>query len=133
MRSRICRTMCLLVCIGLAVPMFAQESHPLTGSWVGYWGPSPDHQNRILVAMDWTGEEITGTINPGSDDLAFRTATLDPSDWSVRIEVDANDPAGNPIVYVIEGRIEDLGSPNRSLVGTWRHGDVSGDFRITLQ
>ena len=123
----------LALILGAAPWASSQEAHPLTGSWVGDWGPSSDHRNRVLVVMDWDGQRITGTINPGADDLPFTDARLDPGDWSVRIEVEAEDPAGNAIVYVIDGRIEDLGSPHRSIVGTWSHGDVAGDFRITLQ
>lgn len=123
----------LLLVVAAAPRISSQEAHPLTGSWVGYWGPSPDHRNRIRVAMDWDGQRITGIVNPGTDDLPFTEARLDPSDWSVHIRIEAADPAGNPITYVIDGRIEDLGSPTRSVVGTWRHGDTAGDFRITLQ
>lgn len=127
------RLLCLAACLSVAVGAIAQEAYPLVGDWVGYWGPSPDHENRILVAMDWDGDKITGVINPGTDNLPFTEAALDPGDWSVRFEVDATDHLGNPITYVIEGRIEDLGSPHRSIVGTWRHESATGDFRITRQ
>jgi len=133
MKSSIYSLVCLLACIVLATPVSAQDSYPLVGDWIGYWGPSPDHLNRILVNIDWDGKEITGTLNPGSDDLAFKNASMDPTDWSVHFEVDAEDFRGNAITYVIEGKIENLGSPHRSIVGTWQHGDVSGDFNITLQ
>jgi hypothetical protein len=64
--------------------------------------------------------------------MTLNSAALDPSDWSVRFEFDA-DLAGTTVTYVVEGVIENLGSPHRSIVGTWRHGTASGDFRITLQ
>jgi hypothetical protein len=51
----------------------------------------------------------------------------------VRIEVDATDFRGNPLSYVIEGQLENLGSPHRAIAGTWRHQNGSGTFRIELQ
>jgi hypothetical protein len=35
--------------------------------------------------------------------------------------------------YVIDGKIENLGSLNRSIVGTWMQGNQKGDFKITKQ
>ena len=133
MKSSTNRLFCLLTCLALAMPLSAQDSYPLVGDWIGYWGPSPDHLNRVLVTIDWDGEEITGVLNPGSDDLPFKNATLDTTDWSVHFEIDAQDFRGNAITYVIEGTIENLGSPHRSIVGTWQHDDMNGDFTITLQ
>ena len=35
--------------------------------------------------------------------------------------------------YVIDGKIENLGSLSRSIVGTWTQGNQKGDFKITKQ
>jgi len=35
--------------------------------------------------------------------------------------------------YVVDGHIENLGLYNRSIVGTWNHDNVKGDFKITRQ
>lgn len=111
----------------------AQAGHPLKGSWSGDWGPTPDHRNRVLLLLDWDGNEITGVINPGRNGVPLTSATLDPSDWTVRLEAQAPDRNGNMLQYVIEGKVENLGSwTNRRLSGTWRHGDESGDFMVTL-
>jgi hypothetical protein len=130
MKRLIALSLTLLV---LSLPAAGQEGFPLVGNWIGYWGPTPEHQNRILVSIGWDGETISGTINPGTDDLRFRAAELDTNDWSVRIEVDATDFRGNPLSYVIEGQLENLGSPHRAIAGTWRHQNGSGTFRIELQ
>ena len=102
----------------------AQEGHPLKGSWIGEWQGNERNGDFVLVVLDWNGREVTGTINPGTDDIAIERATLDPEDWSVRLE--AQD-------YVIEGNIRDLELPGRSIDGTWRHGDGRGNIQIVRQ
>ena len=54
---------------GFAAPAIAQEGHPLKGSWIGTWGPSQNHSNDIIMIMNWDGKAITGTINPGTDEI----------------------------------------------------------------
>ena len=46
---------------------FAQEGHPLVGTWSGDWGPSPTHRNQVTVVMNWDGKNVTGIINPTKD------------------------------------------------------------------
>jgi hypothetical protein len=117
----------------LGLSALAQAGHPLKGSWSGDWGPTPDHRNRVLLLLDWDGKEITGVINPGRNAVPLTSVTLDPSDWTVRFEAQAPDQNGNILQYVIEGKVENLGSwTNRTISGTWRHGDDVGDFRVTL-
>src|SRR4051812_20828771 len=60
-----------LALLAPARPARAQEGHPLKGSWIGTWGPSQNHSNDVIVIMNWDGKSITGTINPGSDDIAI--------------------------------------------------------------
>lgn len=110
----------------------AQEGHPLKGSWIGVWESNEAHGEAVLVVLDWDGESITGVINPGTDDIPIEDAELDPSDWSVRIEADA-EAGGEMLSYVIEGQIEDLELPNRVIVGTWQHDDGSGRFEVQRQ
>jgi hypothetical protein len=133
MRKGILRTACLLTILGTAMPAFTQEAHPLVGSWTGDWGPSEDHRNHVVLVLDWDGSEITGTLNPGPEALPLTSATLDPSVWTVRFEAEATDFRGDAIHYVIEGVVEDLGSPNRRIVGSWSHESARGDFRVARQ
>ena len=117
--------------LGLAA--IAQEGHPMSGSWVGDFGPTKDQRTRVVVAMDWTGKELVATINPGPNAIKARVARVNPVDWSVHIEADGKDAQGRPAVYVIDGKIDDLGTYNRSIIGTWNVGGVKGDFSITRQ
>jgi hypothetical protein len=124
-----------LTLAGLAAPApaVAQEGHPLKGSWIGQWGPSQNHADDVLILLDWDGKAISGTINPGTDNLTIKTASLDPKAWTVRLEADAKDKSGKAITYVLDGKIENLGLPNRSIVGTWKTQTESGSFKIRRQ
>ena len=110
----------------------AQEGHPLKGSWLGTWGPAKTHSNDIVLVLNWDGKAITGMINPGTDNISIKSATLDPDKWTVHFEADAKDKAG-AINYVIDGKIENLPMPNRFISGTWKSQRGSGAFRIQRQ
>jgi hypothetical protein len=133
MRAKAFLSVCLLACSALAVHAFAQEGHPLKGTWLGDWGPSKADRNQVVVLMDYDGKQITGQINPGPNAVPIKTATLDPKGWTVHLEADGKNAAGQPVHYVIDGKIENLGLYNRAIAGTWNHDDVKGDFRIQRQ
>jgi hypothetical protein len=123
----------LLVALALSVPGQAQEGHPLRGSWIGEWSGNQVHDEFVLIVLDWNGREITGMINPGTDNIEITDAELDPEDWSIRIEADTEDSSGRAVDYVIEGNIQDLELPNRYITGTWQNGSGRGDFEIRRQ
>jgi hypothetical protein len=69
---------CLIV-FALAVgAALAQEGHPLKGTWLGDWGPNRTTRNQVFMTMDWDGKAISGTINPGTDNIPIKNATLTP-------------------------------------------------------
>lgn len=127
--------------IAYSLPLLAQEGHPLKGSWIGQWESNQTHGESVLVILDWDGQNIEGVINPGTDNIRIDQATLDPQDWTVRLEADApasgngsgNGNGNGNVRYVIEGRIQNLELPSRSIVGTWQHDTASGDFTIQRQ
>jgi hypothetical protein len=131
MRRQIVLFVFLAACI-MGAPAGAQEGHPLKGSWIGTWGPSKVHSNDLLVIMNWDGKTISGTINPGTDDIAIKNATLNPEGWVVHFEADAKDKAG-PINYVFDGKIEGLAFHNRTITGTWKSNRENGPFKIQRQ
>jgi hypothetical protein len=116
------RGVSVLAIVGLAAVASAQFGHPLKGSWSGDWGTNAQDRNRVLLDLDWDGRQITGTINPGPDAVPIRRATVDPSDWSVRLEADG---------YLIEGQLDNLGAYARRFSGTWTENGVKGDFVVT--
>ncbi len=123
----------LLVTCLIAGPAVAQEGHPLKGSWLGTWEPNKTHGNDVLVVLTWDGKTITGTINPGTDNMTIKNATLNPDGWVVHLEADAKDKAGATVTYIIDGKIEGLSFPNRSIIGTWRSQQGKGAFKISRQ
>jgi hypothetical protein len=122
-----------LISLALTAPAVAQEGHPLKGSWIGTWGPSQNHSNDVIVIMNWDGKSITGTINPGTDEIAIKNATLNPDNWTVHLEGDAKDKSGKVITYIIDGKIENLPKHDRSVVGTWKTQTENGPFKISRQ
>jgi hypothetical protein len=124
---------CILACLSVAASAFAQEGHPLKGTWLGDWGPNKNDRNQVTVVMDWDGKQITGQVNPGPNAVQLRNATLEPKGWIVRFEAEAKNAQGRAVKYVVEGKIENLGLYNRVIVGTWSHDNVKGDFRIQRQ
>jgi hypothetical protein len=121
-----------LAVVSLAAPITAQEGHPLKGSWLGTWGPSKVHSNDILVIMNWDGKTISGMINPGTDNVPIKNATLNPEGWVVHLEAEFKNKAG-AVNYVLDGKIEGLAFHNRSVTGTWKSQGESGKFKISRQ
>jgi hypothetical protein len=110
---------------------FAQEGHPLVGTWSGDWGPTPTHRNQVTIVMNWDGKNVTGIINPGPDVIPMKVVTLDSTKWTVHIEADAKDQSGNPVRFIVDGKLDNILSYKRTLTGTWSHGNVKGDFKVT--
>ena len=69
---------CLLAFGLIAGPALAQEGHPLKGSWLGEWGPNNTTRNQVFLVLDWDGKTISGMINPGTDNIPIKNATLTP-------------------------------------------------------
>jgi hypothetical protein len=123
----------LAVCL-VAVPAIAQEGHPLKGSWLGTWAGNKTLGNDVLIVMTWDGKNITGTINPGTDNIPIKSATLTPEGWLVHIEADGKDKAGSAVSYTIDGKIENLPLANRVVNGTWKDNKGgTGAFKIGRQ
>ena len=99
------------VCVPL--PAFAQEGHPLTGTWTGDWKPTATEVRHVTVALEWDGKNVTGTINPGPNAATIEAVSIDFKAWTVRIE------AVGKTHIVIAGRIENPGSADRVLQVTW--------------
>ena len=112
--------------VTLAALALAQEGHPLTGSWHGEWGTSKADRKQVHFNMKWNNKTVEGTINPGRDGLALKTVTLDADKWMVHMESATKD--GQPIV--IDGKMDEIGSYNRTITGTWKQGQTKGDFKL---
>jgi hypothetical protein len=199
---------CLMVFGFIAGVALAQEGHPLKGSWLGDYGVTKTARTQVFLTMDWDGKAISGMINPGTDNIPFKIATLTPPtpapggggrgggrgggggagqgggqggrggggggqggggaaqagtppaaaapaaaapaapapppvpaapaappqpDWLLHIEADGKDRAGAVVKYVIDGKVENIGLTNRSIVGSWTVGTTKNDFRLVRQ
>src|SRR5215813_1590724 len=110
MRLKAAVIFCLLAGLAIAVSGLAQEGHPLTGVWYG--------------------DAVTGIVNPGSDWFPLKVVTLDSSKWTVHIEADGKDDKGAPAHFVADGKLENIGSYNRTITGTWNYGTNKATFKL---
>jgi hypothetical protein len=122
-----------IACLASPAPAAAQEGHPLKGSWIGKWEKNTIHGADVIVVLNWDGKAITGMINPGTDNIAIKNASLNPDTWTVHLEGDAKDKSGALITYVLEGKIENLAMANRTITGTWKNQKESGALKIGRQ
>ncbi len=133
MMKRLITAAAAVLAFGLLATTGAQEGHPLKGSWLGEWTGNTVHGENILLILDWDGKAITGMINPGTDNMPLARASLDPNGWVVKIEAEGKDKDGSAVRYVIDGKLENLELPNRSINGTWSSNKGRGAFTASRQ
>ena len=133
MRTRIASLVVVLMCLILSAAG-AQQGHPLDGVWSGDWGPAAGERIPVVVELKWQNTTLSGNINPGFPDAAtVEVGRLNSANWTVHLEAVGKDEAGNTVRTTIDGQIENLGSANRTLAGTWRRGNVTGNFKLTRE
>jgi hypothetical protein len=133
MMNKLITTAAAVLLFGLLGAVSAQEGHPLKGSWLGEWAGNSVHGDNILLILDWDGKAITGMINPGTDNIPLGKASLEPEGWVVKLEAEGKDKDGSAVRYVIEGKLENLELPNRSINGTWSSNKGRGTFTASRQ
>ena len=119
------------VLLAFALAAFAQEGHPLTGTWHGEWSPAPGKNARIVMFLKWDTKNVVGTLNPGPRSAPFKVVSLDPEKWTVHFEADVKDKSGAVEHVVADGKLDNIGSYNRTIAGTWTQGSEKGDFKVT--
>jgi hypothetical protein len=127
--------LCLSLALAVAIPAVGQEGFPLTGTWSGDWGTSPKEadRNHTTLVLSWDGKAVQGLVDPGPDSAKVRVATLDSTKWTVHMEYDLKDKTGKIVPFIVDGKLQNPASrKNRSVVGTFTHGTVKGDFKITM-
>ena len=118
------RTLLAAALFLLATSITAQEGHPLTGTWAGDWGAPGTPRTHITMVMNWDGKAVTGLINPGPDAIPLGGVSVDWATWTVRVEAKG---------ISAEGRLEDIGSYHRRIVGTWSQGGTKGDLKLARE
>lgn len=120
----------LLFSVSAVFPAYAQEGHPLVGTWQGEWGNS----QFLTLILEWDGKTITGIANPGPDTMVdVGKVTLDSSTWTVTIDTDLKDDAGETFHFTAKGKIDNIGSPLRVLNAEWTAGSEKGSFVLARQ
>lgn len=130
MRLKAALMFCLLAGLILTVSGFAQEGHPLTGTWYGDYGVGTADRSHLTIELQWDGKNVTGVINPGPDSFPVKVCTLDSSKWTVHMEADGKDGKGQPSHFVADGKLENVGSYNRTITGTWNYGPTKATFKL---
>jgi len=131
MRLKAAVIFCLLAGLAIAVSGLAQEGHPLTGVWYGDYGAvGAANRAHLTIEMQWDGKVVTGIVNPGPDSFPLKVVTLDSSKWTVHIEADGKDDKGAPAHFVADGKLENIGSYNRTITGTWNYGPTKATFKL---
>jgi hypothetical protein len=112
--------------IGVFASALYAADDPLSGTWKGDWGPSAADRNQVVVELKWDGKNLTGTVNPGPNAVELQKATFDSKAGAVHFEADTKNRRGNPIHYVIDGKVD-----GKTMTGSWSHDNRKGDFKIT--
>ena len=115
-----------LLVVGISVSVLSAADDPLTGTWVGDWGPNSMDRNQVTVELKWDGNKLTGTVNPGPNAVELKNTTFDAKTGAVHFEADATSRRGTPIHYIIDGKVE-----KGTMSGSWSHDNRKGDFKIT--
>lgn len=110
----------------IATTAGAQEGFPLDGTWRGERTGAGQPAATIVLILQWDGQNVTGTINPGPKAIPIAEAKLIPDGW--RVTLSARTAAGEPISF--DGTIGELGAYDRSITGTWKEG--GREYRVRM-
>jgi hypothetical protein len=105
----------------------------MVGSWSGDWSPTPKEQVPMLFVLEWKGQALVGVMNPGLDDEAPAKGVLDSSKWAVRLEAETKNERGMPVKVIFDGKLENIGSYNRTLTGIMTRGGRKGRLTLTRE
>jgi hypothetical protein len=129
-------SLALLGCQVTAEQQPASGGDPLTGTWVGDFGPGYFDRNTIALELKWDGSKVTGAIKPGDPGgrmyrnftpFPIQNPSFDPKTGTIKFEALFAPRDRN---YLIEGKIN-----GNTLSGTWTRPTESrsGDFKLTRQ
>ena len=107
----------------LGTGLWAQEGHPLAGTWHGEFHPATGPPAKLVMYMHWDGSNVVGSINPGPNAVPLKVATF--QGWTVHFEADGKDH------IAADGKVEKVGSYHRTITGTRSQGAAKGTFKLT--
>jgi hypothetical protein len=127
MKLKIVSFFSVLTCLVIVASALAQGD-PLSGTWAGDWGPSPNDRNDVTLQLKWDGKALTGNITGGtnvSGQIPLQKTNFDPKTGAVHMEADASS-RGRTIHYVVDGKVD-----KGMMTGSWNHDNRKGDFKVT--
>jgi hypothetical protein len=127
MKFKIVSLFSVLTCLVIVASALAQGD-PLSGTWAGDWGPSPNDRNDVTLQLKWDGKALTGNITGGtnvSGQIPLQKTSFDPKTGAVHMEADASS-RGRTIHYVVDGKVD-----KGMMTGSWNHDNRKGDFKVT--
>ena len=139
MQLRMLRVICLLACLLMVAPAFAQMGYPLKGSWSGDWWLKKGEENHVLLDFDWDGKTLKGVLNPGTDNADMQRLSLEPptggvaramDPWILHFEADVKDASGRTVHHVVDGKLQNIGAYRKFITGTWAVGNQKGEFKV---
>jgi hypothetical protein len=83
--------------------------------------------------MEWKGRALAGIMNPGLDDEALAKGELDSTKWIVHLEAETKNERGVPVKVMFDGKLENIGSYNRTLTGMMTRGTQKGRLTLTRE
>ena len=98
---------------------------PISGTWRGEWGPTPQRQTDVTVEFRWDGKNLQGTVDPEGKSYELTKASFDPQTDIVKMELDGPNSRRETVHYLIEGKIS-----GKVMSGTFNRGGEKGTFRI---
>ena len=128
MRSRVLVFLSSIACLSILASAFAQGD-PVSGTWSGDWGPSPNDRNDVTLSLKWDGKALSGNVTGGtnvSGSIPLQKTTFDPKTGAIHMEADVKGRGNQTIHYVIDGKVE-----KNTMTGSWNHDNRKGDFKIT--
>jgi len=127
MKVKIVTFFSVITCLVIVGSVLAQGD-PLSGTWTGDWGPSPNDRNDVTLQLKWDGKALSGNITAGtnvSGQIPLQKTTFDPKTGAVHMEADASS-RGRTIHYVVDGKVD-----KGMMTGSWNHDNRKGDFKVT--
>ena len=132
MGFRVSTFACVVLCFFMEASLLAQEkkaADPVSGTWVGDWGPAPRDRNEVTLALKWDGKALTGNVTSGENvtsAIPLQKTTFDPKTGAVHMEADARSRGGVIVHFIIDGKVD-----KDTMTGTWNHDSRKGDFKLT--
>src|SRR5438876_12416691 len=108
----ICLVLLFCILVSCARAQSAQQGgDPLTGTWIGDFGPAFYDRNTITLELNWDGKNLTGMVRPGVpggrmyrsfEGFPIENASFDAKTGAVKFEATYKPKNRH---YVIEGKL----------------------------